>query len=782
MIAIIQKCPSTIDYRAQFKLEDKPQVFSLSSTKVSRLLKRDVDLEGFDPNDFDYVILVGSEALKYFTTKTAVTDFTGKLVKGKCGYENFIPSISPAMLAFKPENKPVFDATVNDIRKIIAGVETTQHEKDYEFHRTRHSVKKCLQEVLDYENWVFALDTETSALEAREGFLLGVSISKDAHHGAYLHADAFDQECIDLLQKLIDTKDTVLHNAKFDMKFLEFHFDIEFDHREGHIHDTMILHYLLDERQGTHGLKSLAIKYTDLGAYEEALDEWKKNYIKEVGITNDSFSYSLIPWDIIKVYAAQDTDATIQLFYKFIPFFDSNKKLNDCYRNLQLPAMHFLKNMESRGIPVSENRLLASREYLDQQLIGYKEKLWEYPEVAKLEAQTGKIFNPNSTVQLRTLLFDIVGLAPTGRLTTTGAISTDKESLAELAEQHAIPKLILQIRTHLKLKSTYIDKLIPVINGDNRVRTGFHQVTTTSGRLSSSGRFNMQQLPRDNPIIKGCIVAPKGYRVVALDLTTAEIYYAAVLSGDKAMQQIFINMRKNPKEYPDFHSNVAHMVFKLSCKPSEVKELYPALRQAAKAISFGILYGSGPAKVAESVNLAFLEQGQAASCTTEDAKGYISDYFKQFKQLKRWIDACHTEIKESGFIYNFYGRKRRLRNINSKDRGIASGEVRSGFNAIIQSISSDSLLLGAVDLDKQIIKTGMDADIVALVHDSIVSIVREDLVEEYTTLATACVQTDRGCSIKNCPIGLEADSEPGGSLDYSCGKLQKKFPELAMVA
>ena len=176
-----------------------------------------------------------------------------------------------------------------------------------------------------------------------------------------------------------------------------------------------------------------------------------------------------------------------------------------------------------------------------------------------------------------------------------------------------------------------------------------------------------------------------------------------------------------------------------------------------------------------------MENGQPATCTVDDAKGYIQDYFRRFKQLKRWIDSCHNQIKEHGYIYNHYGRKRRLRNINSKDRGIAAGEVRSGFNAIIQSISSDSLLLGAIDSDKELMKKDFPAEIFALVHDSIVAIVREDKIEEYIEIVTRNVQKDRGCSIPDCPIGLEADSEDGGSDDYSCGKLVKMFPDLAKV-
>jgi DNA polymerase I-like protein with 3'-5' exonuclease and polymerase domains len=264
-------------------------------------------------------------------------------------------------------------------------------------------------------------------------------------------------------------------------------------------------------------------------------------------------------------------------------------------------------------------------------------------------------------------------------------------------------------------------------------------------------------------------------------LTTAEVYYAAVLSGDKNLQQVFINMTKDPKKYPDFHGSIAHMVFNLPCEPAEVKSKYPALRQGAKAITFGILYGSGAPKVAESVNAALIEAGEYPSCTVEDAKGYIATYFAKFRRLKSWIDACHNKIKQDGFIYNHIGRKRRVHNINSADRGIAAGEVLSGFNAIIQSVSSDHLLLGAVETDLEISKRGLDVNIFALVHDSVVAEVREDSVDEYLEILKRCIQKDRGCSIPNCPIGLDEDTEPGGSVDYSGGKLDKMYPNIAEI-
>lgn len=795
-IAFIQKCPSNVNFHKMYGVDG--DIYNLSSEKVSRLLKRDVDLQihsgayeahygrdVFQPQYYDIVILVGSEALKMFTKATSVTDYTGKIVPPKPDYQNttFIASISPAVLAFKPENKEVFDFTAKEIQKHADGsFEEMQVKKNYQYYTETTSINKYLQWLVDNPDFkVLAMDSETAdSFSPRRGYMLGISISHEVDQGIYAHADCLDETSTQLLQKLIDTRRIVFHNAKYDMHWFKYHLGIKFFGRD--IHDTMLMHYILDERQGTHGLKSLAMKYTNLGDYDRDLDEFKTDYCKAHGIKKDEFSYAFIPWDIIKIYAAQDTDATLQLYHKFYKPLYNNPKLVNAYENLLLEGLQFIVEMEDNGIPISENRLEFAKNYLNEELDKLKTKMYTHPEIRELERMQGDVFKPGSTQQLRVLLFDLVGLKPTGKLTDTGNISTDAEVMKTLAKDHELPQIILDIKQMEKLKNTYINKLIPVIDYDGRVRTGFNLSTTTSGRLSSSGTFNMQQLPRDNPIIKGCVTAKPGYRIVAVDLTTAEIYYAAVLSGDKMMQDVFRKMTEDPDKYPDFHSNIAHMVFNLPCEPAEVKKKFPALRQAAKAVSFGILYGSGAASVAEQVNLALLENGDPATCTKSDADEYIATYFNKFKQLKRWIDKSHNQIKQHGFIYNFFGRKRRLLNINSKDRGVASGEVRSGFNAIIQSVSSDHLLLGAIDAHK-ILRTSdaIDAKIFALVHDSIVAEVKEEHVSDYLELLYSCVQTDRGCSIPLCPIGLDQDSEEGGSLDYSCGKLEKQFPEIAKV-
>lgn len=778
-IAYIQKWPSNQNYEKYYKLEG--DTLNLSSKKVARLLKRDVDLE-FDPSDYDFIILIGSEAVKQYTKVTSVADYTGRECTPKPEYDNgktkWIASISPAMLSFKPEARPAFEETVASIHRIVLGTaDAEQNEKDYQYFTEPAELQKYLEFILA-GNWeVIAHDTETHAFDPRVGYLLGLSMSHTVHQGIYAHADTLTDENLELYRQVLYKFPAVLHNAKFDMHYLGYHAGVDWS--KVTVHDTLAMHYILDERQGTHGLKSLAIKYTDLGDYDRDLDEFKKDYCKAHKLAAADFYYSLIPWDILKIYAAKDTDATLQLYHKFLPIIRKSEKLNKLYNELMMPAIKFLYEMENNGVPVCTNRLVEAQNELHGLLEELNGQLYSYEEVKQMEKVTGEIFNPNSVKQLRTLLFDIIKLPVPSKTTATGAISTDKEVLEELSALHPVPKIIGNIKKTTKLLNTYITKLIGAVHSDSKVRTSFNLTSTTSGRLSSSGTFNMQQLPRDNPIIKGCVKAPKGYKIVAADLTTAEVYYAAVLSGDKSLQEVFVNMQKDPTKYPDFHSNIAHMVFNLPCEPAEVKKKFPALRQAAKAITFGILYGSGAASVAEQVNLAKLAAGEPADCSKEDASGYIEVYFRRFPRLKNWIDSCHEEIRRKGFIYNFFGRKRRLHNISSSDRGVVAGEIRSGFNAIIQSVSSDHLLLGAIEANDVIKACDIDAKIFALVHDSVVAMVREDQVDVYSEILVSCLQKDRGCSIAGAPIGVEFDSEEGGSVDYSCGKLEGAYPNVA---
>lgn len=570
-IAIIDKQPSRNDYSQYFDFEFEQ--FHMSSVPVPKLLKKDVDLD-IDVDLYDLVILVGSEAAKEYAKISSVTNYAGLLVRDK-----FVCISNPAMLIFKPEGKPDFQRAVDKIKKIVAGT-TTNSAQIGDFQGITNS-DEALQFLLEVYNsgapWI-ALDTETTALYPRDGYVLGLSISYKKKHGRYILTDVLDEIHLDVLQKILNIYPVIFHNMKFDYKMIHYHLGLKFNREQ--VHDTMVMHYVLDELD-SHGLKPLALKYTDYGDYDSELDEFKKAYCARTGLSNDDFTYDLIPFDIMSKYASIDTAVTLELFEKFYPIVQANKKLKWVYDNLLVRGTLFLMDMEEVGIPICSQRMSAAGKYLDKWIMEAKEEVYAFDAVKKYEADSGKIFNPNSVQQLRTVLFDYVGLTPTGKLTKTGALSTDAEVLEELSEQHPLPQAILKVRQLGKIQNTYVSKILPELDKDGRIRTNFNLIFTTSGRLSSSGKFNAQQIPRDDPIIKGCIRAPSGYKVVSQDLATAEVYYAAVLSGDKNLQAVFATGG-------DLHSSIAKMVFDLPCDAAEVKKLFGSLRQAAKAITFGI--------------------------------------------------------------------------------------------------------------------------------------------------------------------------------------------------
>lgn len=569
-IALIDKAPNRTRYSDYFDFDFDH--YHMSSIPITKLLKKDVDLV-VDLEPYDFVILVGSEASKEYAKVTSVTNFSGQLVNDK-----FIPISNPAMLTFKPEGKPDFQRAVDKIHRYIKGTLLVPKEGDYKGINSTAEAKAFLLEVLENAQGVVALDTETTALYPRDGYVLGVSITYKPKQGRYISTDCLDEECLGLLQEISDLYEIVFHNMKFDYKMTAYHLALRFNNSR--VHDTMLMHYVLDEND-SHGLKPLALKYTDFGDYDSALEDFKKEYCSKHGILQEDFTYDLIPFDIISEYAAIDTAVTFELYQKFWPIIQKNDKLRFVYNRLLVDGTIFLMNMEEVGIPISTERMSAAYDYLTEQIQIAKEEVFSYQAVKDFEKATGKIFNPNSVMQLRTVLFDFLGLSPTGKRTKAGAVSTDAEVLQELSEEHPLPAAILKVRQLSKIQNTYISKILPQLDKDGRIRTNFNLIFTTSGRLSSSGKFNAQQIPRDDPIIKGCIKAPVGYKIVSQDLSTAEVYYAAVLSGDKNLQAVF-------SSGGDLHSTIAKMVFNLPCEVADVKKKFGTMRQAAKAITFGI--------------------------------------------------------------------------------------------------------------------------------------------------------------------------------------------------
>jgi DNA polymerase I-like protein with 3'-5' exonuclease and polymerase domains len=750
-VALIETKPSRTNFAREFDGAFEFDQFQLcSDPSIKKVLKRDCDIE-IDTDEYEWVILVGSDALKYFTKINSVTEYSGKKVE-----EKFLPVINPAMLAFKPEARRTWeDSKANIIGYIHGEIEDAVIDNSIAWgiqdtEEANEFIRCAIKEPCPY----IALDSETTGLYPRDGHMLGISLSYNGKCGAYIDTNCFDDTTEQLLQQLFNEKAVIFHNAKFDMAFFEYHFNFKFPKFE----DTMLLHYLIDENPGTHGLKQLAMKFTPYGDYEKPMYDWIDQYRKENGILKADFQWGWIPFEVMQTYAAMDAVVTFMVYEKFVKI-KQNKKLCWVYDNILIPGTRFLTDAQDNGVPFDKKRLYLAQNIMQDDIDNAIAALYKDERVRKFEQIQGKEFNPNSTLQLRKLLFDFLGLSPTGKKTGTGADSTDAEVLKELSAQSPVPQLILDIRQKSKIKNTYLDKIIPQLDRDSRLRTGFNLHGTTSGRLSSSGKLNMQQLPRDNPAVKGCIKAAAGSKIVAMDLTTAEVYVAAKLAEDEALMDVF-------RSGGNFHSTIAHTVFKLPCPVEDVAELYSDRRQAAKAVTFGIMYGAGPAKISEQVTK---DSGKYFS--KNEAAEVINDYFQTFHKLKSWIETNQKFIEQNGFTYSYFGRKRRLPNVASEDKGIKSHSIRSGLNFLVQSAASDINLLGAIDMNAFIQSQRMKSKIFALVHDSILAEVPEDEIDFYCEMLKKFIQMDRGISIPGAPVGC--DFEIGD--DYSMGKFEKQY-------
>jgi DNA polymerase I-like protein with 3'-5' exonuclease and polymerase domains len=715
-VCIIEKYPSNYLFDSVFPFEyDK---YALVPERQDKVLKRDVtlDIDALkEEGKYDYIILVGKEPCKMVADIRSVTEYQGFLVEDK-----FLAMLNPIAVKLNPSQKGAFDKSINDIIRTVAGEVLNGANFSATMINNETEAKVYLQRLLNDEDIKeIALDTETSSFYARNGYVLGISMTAYEDEGVYIDSMAMTDNNIELLQQIIDKVAVVFHNKKFDKKMLEYHYNLKFN---GMCHDTMLMHYVLDENV-SHALKPLCLIHTALGDYDKELEEWKAAYCKNHGVLKKDFTYDLIPFEILGKYAGYDAGGTLQLYRKFWPLVLSNPRLLNVYKNLLLKGSDFLQQIEENGIPISLETLELESDNIGVELAELIEKLYNYDEIKQVEKIKGALFNPNSTHHVGCLFFEVLNL-PVIKLTATGNPSCDAEVLDELAGSHEVAALINKIKKLKKIKSTYLDKMLAGIDADGRFRTNFNLHTTTSGRLSSSGKMNAQQLPRENKAPKRAMQAREGFKIVSQDLKTAEMYVASVLSGDKVLQQIFIDKQ-------DYHGSMAVQKFDLPCSPNEVASLYPAKRQAAKTISFEILY----------------------------KLNYREPALKNFKRLKKWLQEQEEYIKQNGFIYSFFGRKRRLADVFSPNKQEAQHHVRSGINFLVQSVSSDINLLAGIEMQEWIVKNHYRDKMIiwGLVHDSILAEVDVEWIDTYLDKLAEFTQKDRGLSIPGHPIGLDVE-------------------------
>ena len=725
---MINKYLKNVDYDVKF----------LHSGKKEKILKKDIDLDLEELKDYKILSLVGADPLKYVAGMTGIQKYNGVFIEKK-----YLPIMNPNMVVFKPQLEDEIVKAFNQIPKLLSGEGIgEQAEKDYCFIETEEQFSQYKEQLFDAKTLV--VDIETTSVSPHTGTILGIAISTRPHQGLYVSIDVVEKH-MQWFHELFKTRKCIFHNSKFDTNYMETELGFEFPDYE----DTMLLHYCLEEAVGTHGLKPLALRFTDLGDYERELDDYKKSWARKNKVKLENFNYGMLPSDILAPYACKDADATFQLYGKFKPLVDKSEEFTGLYENILKPATHAMKRLEKNGGPINIEQVNWLSEQYKIDVEECLEEISQHEAVQRFERVFEKSFNPNSTAQLRELFFNILKLKPTKK-TDTGAYSVDKEVLTNLG--HPLSEAILELREKSKMAGTYINNIRKGVDKDGRLRSGFNIHGTTSGRLSSSGNLNYQNIPRDNKDIKKLFKARPGYKIIQCDLGTAEVYYAAMLSGDQFLQKAFIDKL-------DFHSYVAKQMFNLPVEVNEVKKQYAAQRQYAKAITFGIMYQAGPAKIAETVNK---DAKAGEEITSNQSKQFIQKYFNEAKALKRFIDSSNKQIETSAYIYSFFGRKRRLPEAKSPNRGVAQHAIRSGVNFLVQSVASDINVMGVIDLVKWIEDNDYLEDIkpFTVVHDSIVSEVREDLVDEYIKNAKECIQRDRGLSIPNCPIKVDFEVGP----------------------
>jgi DNA polymerase I-like protein with 3'-5' exonuclease and polymerase domains len=730
---VIDKYLKGVDYDTKF----------LHSGSKEKILKKDLDLDMSELDGYKILCPVGADALKYVAGMTGIQKYNGVFIEKK-----YLPIMHPNITIIKPQMEDEIQRAFSQIPKLLDGEDLQSHDKDYCFIEMQSQLDKYTQELEDATTLV--VDIETTSVSPHTGVILGIAISTRPHQGLYVSSELVYKHK-EWFYNLFKNRKCIFHNSKFDTNYMETELGFEFPDYE----DTMLLHYCLEEAVGTHGLKPLALRFTDLGDYERELDEYKKSWARKNKVKLADFNYGMLPSDILAPYACKDADATFQLYMKFKPLVDKSEEFNRLYSRILLPATHAMKRLEKNGGPIEIEQVTHLTEQYTIDMEECLEEIMMSDAVQRFERTQGKDFNPNSTYHLRELFFNILNMKVTKK-TETGAPSTDKEVLANMG--HPLADAILDLREKTKLAGTYISNIRNGVDKDGRLRSGFNIHGTTSGRLSSSGNLNYQNIPRDNKDIKKLFRARPGYKIIQCDLGTAEVYYAAMLSGDEFLQKAFIDKL-------DFHSYVAKQMFNLPEAVNEVKKLHPNERQYAKAITFGIMYQAGPAKIAETVNK---DAKPGEEISVPQSKQFINKYFSEAKMLKKFIDSSNQQIENHAFIYSFFGRKRRLPEAKSPNQGVAKHAIRSGVNFLVQSVASDINVLGVIDLIKWIEDNDyIDAILpFTVVHDSIVAEVREDLIDTYIENARRCIQTDRGLTIPGCPIKVDFEVGPSwGELD-----------------
>ncbi|MBW5408185.1 DNA polymerase I [Morganella morganii] len=560
----------------------------------------------------------------------------------------------------------------------------------------------------------FAFDTETDSLDNLSARLIGMSFAAKAGHAAYVpighdYLDAPDQllteQVLRVMKPVLEDEKIrkIGQNLKFDRGIME-NYGVEL---RGIAFDTMLESYVLNSVAGRHDMDSLADRHLNYKTttFEDIAGKGKKQ-----------LTFNQIPLEEAANYAAEDADITLLLHQALYPQLEAEKSLLHIYQDIEMPLVPVLSRMERTGVLIDANVLAAQSVQLTARLDELEKQAF---------AIAGEEFNLSSPKQLQTILFEKMNL-PVLKKTPGGAPSTNEEVLEELADNHELPRVILEHRSLSKLKTTYTDKLPLMVDPKTRrVHTSYHQAVTATGRLSSRDP-NLQNIPvrtDEGRRIRQAFIARDGYCIMAADYSQIELRIMAHLSQDKGLLKAFA-------EGKDIHRATAAEVFGVP-----LEDVTADQRRSAKAINFGLIYGMSAFGLARQLGIP-----------RGEAQRYMDLYFERYPGVLEYMARTREHAAEKGYVETLEGRRLWLPEINSRNGMRRKAAEREAINAPMQGTAADIIKKAMIAVDDWLQKENIDALMIMQVHDELVFEVRKEqqaeMAEKIRGLMEAAMKLD----------------------------------------
>lgn len=538
----------------------------------------------------------------------------------------------------------------------------------------------------------FCFDTETTSVNAMEAELVGIAFS-------YVEGEAFylplpedpkaAQVILELLRPVLENEEItkIGQNIKYDLLVMK-NYGIEV---KGILYDTMLAHYLI-EPEGKHSMDRLAEQYLNYKTVSIESLIGKKG--KNQGSMRD------VSEDEVTPYASEDADITLKLKRVFDPLLKESQ-LENLFFDVENPLINVLADMEFEGVRIDTEALAELSVELEKESKAIEKRVYEI---------AGVQFNLASPKQLGEVLFDKLQLDAKAKKTKTGQYATGEEVLSRLAGEHEIARAILDFRQMVKLKSTYADSLPLLINSKSgKIHTTYNQFVAATGRLSSVNP-NLQNIPirteRGREIRKAFVPKDENHILLAADYSQIELRIMAEFSGDESMIEAFKNGR-------DIHATTAAKIFQVP-----LEEVTTDMRRKAKTANFGIIYG-----------ISAFGLSQRLSIPRGEAKEIIDAYFKEFPAVKEYMDGAIEKARTNEYVETILGRRRYLRDINSRNQTMRGFAERNAINAPIQGSAADLIKVAMIHVHEWMKKEKLTSKMILQVHDELVFDAHKDEVE-----------------------------------------------------